>query len=168
VDVFLNQVVWISRIEGRRKKTMVVLHVRRRLIGVTFLLCLALIGTILSAVNTIRAYNQFEQYHQRVMAGDVSTISPWMTLHSIAHVYHVPEVCLDESLHVSNPALQKHATLFVLASSARKPVDDLIYATQQWILRYRKNPDICDSPVDMIKPENFWSFPLSIRERGAL
>lgn len=123
---------------------------RLKFIGVSLLLCIALAATVLAAASTIQAYQQFQQKHQRIQVGDVSTISSWMTLPYVAHVYHVPAACLDESLHVSLLTLQKHATLRYLADYYKKPVDTVIYTVQRTILDYRAKRLVCSSPPSMV------------------
>jgi hypothetical protein len=123
------------------------LNVRLRLLGVSFLLCVALASVIFAAFSTVQAYQQFQQNHQRVMAGDVSTVSSWMTIPYIARVYHVPEECLTTSLHVSEYQLKKHATLRMIADYQQEQVDSLLHNVRNFILSYRQNHSICDTPA---------------------
>ena len=114
--------------------------------GVSLLLCIALAGMVFAAAGTVRAYQSFQEDHQRSIAGDVGTISSWMTLPYISHVYHVPAACLYGSLDISAPALQKHATLGYIANYYKKPVDTIIHNVQRVILDYRKKRITCGSP----------------------
>jgi hypothetical protein len=140
---------------------MNVLGIRLKFIGVSILLCLALAGTIIAAIGTIRAYQKLEEHHQLITAGDVNTISSWMTVPYIARVYHIPESCLDGSLQLSDPSLQKHATLRFIADQDKKPVDDLIHSVQQAILNYRKNHLFCGTPTNNAGPASVHQLPLS-------
>jgi hypothetical protein len=120
---------------------------RLRLIGVSLLLCLALASTIFAAAGTVQAYQEFQQDHQRIMAGDVSTVSSWMTIPYVAHVYRVPETCLSVALHVSKqPQLEKHATLRGIAEYYRRPVNDVIRDVRTTILDYRQKGPACTAP----------------------
>jgi len=120
---------------------------RLRLIGVSFLLCLALASTIFAAAGTVQAYQQFQQDHQRIMAGDVSTVSSWMTIPYVSHVYTVPESCLSTALHVSRqPQLEKHATLRAIAEYDQRPVDDVLRDVRITILDYRQTGSACNAP----------------------
>lgn len=110
------------------------------------LLCLLLLLVlgilIFAAINTVQAVRNFQQHSTAVKAGDVSTIHPWMTIHVVSHVYHVPEDDLYRSLQISSPTPFRHATLYEIASSKRQPVDRVIHILQQAILAYRKgHPD---------------------------
>src|SRR6266446_9976655 len=67
------------------------LNVRVKSVILGVLLCLALGATIVAAVTTFKAIQQFRQERALTASGDVSTIRPWMTVPFIAHVYHVPE-----------------------------------------------------------------------------
>lgn len=127
---------------------------------VSLLLCIALAGTIFAAASTVQAYQQFQQKHQRVQAGDVSTISSWMTLPEIARIYHVPAGCLDESLYVSLPRLQRYATLGYIALSYKEPVNTVIREVQHIILDYRAKRLVCDTSQikEMVGP---WRFLMS-------
>jgi hypothetical protein len=89
-------------------------------------------------VTTLKAIQQFRQQHALTASGDVSTIRPWMTVPFIAHVYHVPENYLYQSLRISNPQPVRQATLRVLADRSNRPVNDVIHDLQKAILIYRK------------------------------
>ena len=120
-------------------------RVKSVILGV--LLCLALAATIVTAVATFKAIQQFRHQQALAQSGDVSTIRPWMTVPFIAHVYHVPENYLYQSLHVTNPQPVQHATLRVLAESSNRPVNDVIHDIQNAILIYRKQHSWSGSPV---------------------
>ena len=114
------------------------MNVRVKFVILGVLLCLALGAAIFAAVTTFRAIQQFRQEHALIMAGDVSTIRPWMTVPFIARVYHVPENYLYQTLRIANPQPVRHATLRVLADSSNRPVDNVIHDIQKAILIYRK------------------------------
>jgi hypothetical protein len=78
------------------------------------------------------------QQNELARAGDVRTIGPWMTMPYIAHVYHVPESYLYQSLHLPDRRPPGHRTLQTLAVSNHRSVDDLIRTIQLAILSYRK------------------------------
>jgi hypothetical protein len=103
-------------------------------------------GTIFAAANTVQAYQEFQQNHQRILAGDVNAVSPWMTVPYIARVYHVPATCLDGSLHITDPFLQKRASLAYIAEATKRRGIDLIHTVQKTILNYRKKRMPCTFP----------------------
>ncbi len=112
----------------------------------SLLLCIALAGAFFSAAGTIRAYQQFQQEHRRALAADVSTVGDWMTLPYISRTYNIPEACLARTLHVSDPILQRHATLDYIALNEKKPAAYLVRIVQNTILAYRKDHEVCVAP----------------------
>ena len=120
---------------------------RVKFLCVSLLLCLALAGTFLSAAGTIQAYQQFQKSHQHILRGDVNTVSSWMTLPYIAQVYHVPQNCLTQALHISNPWLIHHATLHGIADYTRRPLNTVLLNVQNAILTYRKKHTACPAPA---------------------
>lgn len=106
------------------------------------LLCLAFLLVlgiaILMIANAIQAVHSLQQQNNEVKAGDVSTIRPWMTLHVISRVYHVPESSLDQSLGIARTDPLQRTTLYEIAASRRRPVEQIIHTLQQAILTYRK------------------------------
>jgi hypothetical protein len=121
------------------------MRVKSVILGV--LLCLALGATIVAAVTTFKAIQQFRQERALTASGDVSTIRPWMTVPFIADVYHVPENYLYQSLRISNPQPVRHATLRILADRSNRPVNDVIHDLQKAILIYRKQHSWSGSPT---------------------
>lgn len=121
---------------------------RTKFVCLCLLLGVALVCLFFTAANTIQAYQQFQQDHQHLVAGDVSTVRFWMTIPYIARVYHVPELCLDQSLHISpsNSQLTKHATLRDIASRSKQPINTIIRDVQRTILNYRQKHMSCGSP----------------------
>ncbi len=81
----------------------------------------------------------FQHQYTAVKKGDVSTVHPWMTVHVISHVYHVPEDYLGHTLTISNSYQLRHSTLYDIAARKRQPVDRVVHTVQQAILVYRKN-----------------------------
>jgi hypothetical protein len=115
------------------------LNARLKLAITGLLLCLALSLTIFCAVQTVQAFQNFQQVHRLAATGDVSTIRPWMTVPFIAHYYHVPESYLDQSLHIANDRTIRHLPLRVLATRFKRPLNGLIHDIQRAILNYRKH-----------------------------
>jgi hypothetical protein len=104
-----------------------------------FLLLLMLGFLAFTAVNTVQAVRSFQQQYSAIKTGDVQAIRPWMTIHVISHVCHVPEDYLSRSLKIDN----HHATLYEVAARKRQPVNQLIHTIQHAILAYRKeHPDL--------------------------
>lgn len=92
----------------------------------------------ITAVSTYQAVRSFQQQNNALTTGDVSTMRAWMTIHVIAHLYHVPEDYLSHTLAIGNPEQLRHFTLNQLASNKRQPVNKLIQTLQRAILNYRK------------------------------
>lgn len=110
---------------------------RWKQIGIGVLLCLALGFTVFCGAQIVRGFQGIQQAHHRANSGDVSTIRPWMTLHYISRVYHVPQAYLEQSLRITDPQVARRAPLSVLAARLHVSTDTLIQQTQQAILTYR-------------------------------
>lgn len=102
------------------------------------LLCIALAAAVFCAIQTVQDIQRFQQTRKLTLSGDVRTVRSWMTLPYIARNYHVPEIYLDEQLHISNPQDTRRASLYALAQRYNRPVDQVIHDVQQAILNYRK------------------------------
>ena len=61
-----------------------------KLICVLLLFMLGLLA--FCAIETVQAMRSFQHQYNAVKMGDVSTVHPWMTVHVISHVYHVPKL----------------------------------------------------------------------------
>ena len=107
-----------------------------KLICISLLLILGLLA--FSAIETVQAMRSFQHQYSAVKKGDVSTVHPWMTVHVISHVYHVPEDYLGHDLTITNAYQLRHATLYDIASRKRQPVERVVHTVQQAILVYRK------------------------------
>ena len=111
----------------------------RAKLGLLCLLLLLMLGILaFTAVNTFQAVRSFQQQYSAIRAGDVSTVHPWMTIHAVSHIYHVPEDNLYRTLHMSSPSLHHHATLYEIANRKQQHVDQVIHTIQHAILMYRK------------------------------
>ena len=119
---------------------------RWRRIGFGLLLCLALGLTIFSAAQVVRAVGSLQQSRRLAQSGDVRTIRPWMTLHYIARVYHVPESYLLQSLDISNAQSVRHVTLYALAPRLHLSTAALIQKIQAAILTYRQQHPATPTP----------------------
>lgn len=126
---------------GEERRSAVRIHVK--FLCVSLLLCLALACLLFSATRTIQAYQQLQQSHQRILSGDVSSVDAWMTFPYIARVYHIPENCLYQTLHLPGTWMVRHSTLRVIADYYARPVDSIIRDVQRVILGYRQNHAIC-------------------------
>lgn len=106
------------------------------------LLCLLFLFTlgiaVLMIANSIQAVHDFQQQDSAIKAGDVSTIRPWMTIHVISRLYHVPDTYLDQSLSIARTDPLQRETLYEIAINKRQPVEQIIHKLQQSILTYRK------------------------------
>jgi HAMP domain-containing protein len=111
----------------------------RAKLGLLCVLLLLMFGIVaFSAENTLQAAQSLRQQYSAVKAGDVSAIRPWMTIHVISHIYHVPENYLYHSLNIDNPALFRHATLNKIANRKRETVNSVIHSVQLAISAYRE------------------------------
>ena len=115
------------------------MNARLKLAITALLLCLALALTVFCAVQTVQAFQRFQQERQLVMTADVRAIRPWMTVPYIAHFYRVPESYLDQSLHITNDRIAHDLPLRDLASHVKRSLDSLIQDIQHAILNYRKH-----------------------------
>lgn len=115
------------------------MNARLKLIVTALLLCLALALTVFCAVQTVQAFQRFQQEHQLVVTDDVRAIRPWMTVTYIAHFYHVPESYLNQSLHITNERTVHHLPLRELAPRVKRPLNSLIHDIQHAILNYRNH-----------------------------
>ena len=108
-----------------------------KLICLSLLLILGLLT--FTAIETVQAMRSFQQQYSEVKTGDVSTIHPWMTVHVISHVYHIPENYLGQKLTLKSQDQLRHETLYEIAARERQPVNRVVHTVQQAILVYRKN-----------------------------
>lgn len=132
--------------------------VRLKLLITSLLLCLALASVIFAAANTVQAYQHFTQNHQQIATGDTSTVSSWMTLPYIAHVYHIPESCLLQSLHISAPASKKYASLRFIADYAHRPLDAVMRDVRIAIQKYREHRLVCPSATPIPAVQLLYTF----------
>jgi hypothetical protein len=114
------------------------LSVQAKLVIVSVLLALSLGITAFFASETLQAFQEFQQQHALIMAGDVRSIRPWMTIPYIAHTYHVPESYLYQSLHIADTQPPHHATLHALAMRYNRSENELVHTLQNAILVYRR------------------------------
>lgn len=115
------------------------------------LLCLLLACTLgllaYTCINTFQAVQNFQNQYNEVKEGDVSTIHPWMTIHVISHIYHVPEDYLYSSLNLPNAEPLRRSTLYDIASHKKQPVNQVIHTLQHAILTYRQSHPNTSTPT---------------------
>ncbi len=131
-----------------------------------FFLLLALGIALFMIANAFQAMHSLQQQSTAAKAGDVSTIRPWMTIHVISHVYHVPEDYLDQSLSIATTDPLHRATLYEIASRRRQPVEKVIHLLQQVILAYRKEHSHSFAPVQQLKYRRISFAPASGETRA--
>jgi len=108
-------------------------------LGLLCFLSLLVLGFLaFTTVNTMQAARSFQQQYSAVKTGDVRAIRPWMTIHVVSHIYHVPEDYLYRSLNIGNPLSLRHLTLYDIAKRKHQSVDQVIRSIQHAILAYRK------------------------------
>lgn len=135
---------------------------RAKLGIICVLLLLVLAYVAFSAINTVQAVRNFQQQYSNTRTGNVTTIRPWMTLHAISLIYHVPKEYLYTALNVADTTTTRRATLYTIASSKRQPVDKLINTIQLAILNYRKaHPQTHPTPVQPGPPRHSPKIPMS-------
>ncbi len=129
------------------------------------LLCLSLLlalgVAVLMIVNTFQAEQNLQRQNNAANAGDVSTIRPWMTIHVISHVCHVPEDYLDQSLNIVRTDPLHRATLYEIAAHKRQPVEQVIHMLQQIILIYRKEHPHTSAPMQQMLFHSNYFAPVS-------
>ncbi|HYK86712.1 MAG TPA: hypothetical protein VEV19_15185 [Ktedonobacteraceae bacterium] len=127
----------------------------RAKVGVICILLLLVLGYVaVSAVNTVQAVRNFQQQYTNTKSGNVNTIRPWMTLHAISLIYHVPKEYLYTKLNLTETDMSRRATLYTIANSKKQPVDKLIHTIQLVILTYRKeHPGGHPIPVPTAPPK---------------
>ena len=76
---------------------------RVKLSVLSVLLLLALAISAFASANTFQAVRNLQLRNHDVKAGNVSTISAWMTVPTISRIYHVPEDYMYHSLEISSP-----------------------------------------------------------------
>ena len=133
--------------KGNHQLELDTVNERAKLGLLCILLLFALLFTAFTAANTLHAMRNLQQQYSSVKAGDVSTIRPWMTIHAISHIYHVPEDYLYRSLDTRDTGSLHHATLFEIASRKRQSVNQVIHTIQHAILTYRKGHPGISTPT---------------------
>jgi C4-dicarboxylate-specific signal transduction histidine kinase len=138
-----------------------------RSIALLCLLLLLALGLLaFTAVQTIQQIRSFQQHSRAVKSGDVHTVRSWMTIHTISHIYHVPESYLYQELDMRDTIYMHHASLNTIAKTKHKPVNTVIQTVQHAILAYRKaHPHPTRSPRTLDSARNLLS--LQVRRREA-
>ncbi len=125
---------------------------RTRLVLLSLLQVLVLGTLIFTLFNTVQAVHSFQVQYHAVKTGDVSAVSPWMTVHVVSDVYSVPENYLCDSLRVGNPHQLRHVTIYEIAKRKRQPVKQVITTLQHAILVYRKGHPGSATPTPIPRP----------------
>src|SRR5574340_604256 len=106
----------------------------RARLGLLCLLLLLMLGFVaFGATSTIQAVQRLQQQNAAIKTGDVNAVRPWMTVHVISRIYHVPENYLYRSLNIDRPDLYHHVSLDQIASKQRRPVSWVIHVIQRAI-----------------------------------
>ncbi len=114
------------------------LNKSRKIALLGLLLALALGLLAFTAIQTVQQIRSFQQHSRAVRAGDVHTVRPWMTVHTVSHIYHVPENYLYQELDIHDAASMHRSTLDTIAKTKHKPVNNVIQTVQHAILTYRQ------------------------------
>ncbi len=110
----------------------------RRIALLCLLLTLSLGLLAYTAIQTVQQVRSFQEHSRAVKVGDVHTVRPWMTVHTVSHIYHVPENYLYQELNIPDTNTMRHATLDTIAKTRHKPVNSVILDVQHAILKYRQ------------------------------
>jgi hypothetical protein len=138
------------------------LRERTTQLGILCLLLFLSLGlTVIAADATVQQVQSFQTEEKAVKKQDVSAIHPWMTVHVVSHIYHVPEDYLDSSLKISKTDPLRRATLSTIASRKKQPVPQVIHTVQSAILTYRKERPTMSTPTP--QPQNKSLIPISWR-----
>lgn len=115
------------------------MKLRTKLIVIAVLLVLSLGGTVYAARAALSAVHNFTVQQELTQTQDVQAVRPWMTVPYIARTYRVPTSYLYESLGVPEKNRHfEHATLHIIASQMRRPVNEVIRRVQRAIITYRQ------------------------------
>lgn len=107
------------------------------------LLLLVMLGVLVfAAVNTVQAVKNFQHQITAVRKQDVSAIHPWMTVHVVSHIYHVPDNYLYSTLGLQDTATTRHLTIDAIAHRKKQTTTQVIHTLQQAIVQYRKEHHI--------------------------
>ena len=124
----------------------------KKLFLCSLFLLLALLLTGFTATGTIRAYVVFQQDHQQIQQGDAHTVKGWMTISYVSHMYHVPEPCFVQNLHVHDHWLVEHAPLRALADFSRQSLEHFLHQVANVIIAYRQQLACAPPPSDTPTP----------------
>ncbi len=117
--------------------------------GKIVLLCLLLfvaLGLLIyTTVHTTEQVRSFQQRNHAVKAGDVNTIRPWMTLHAVSRIYHVPEGYLYKELQV--PTTNTRTTINSIAKIKHQPVNTVLQHVQHAVTTYHKTHASTSAPL---------------------
>ena len=99
------------------------------------LLLLFLVAVFATGLFAVRAVRRavYWRYHRD------ETIRPWMSVRYVARSYRVPPQVLYEAIGVE-PLARDRRPLREIAREQNRSVDDLIYALQEAIKRWRASP----------------------------
>lgn len=116
------------------------------------LLFLSLGLTALVADATVQQVQSFQQEEKAVKKQDVNAIHPWMTVHVVSHIYHVPEDYLYSTLRISKNDPLRYATLSTIASRKKQSYSTVEDTVKTAILTYRKEHPRILTPTTMPTP----------------
>lgn len=122
----------------------------RAKLALLFLLLLFMLGFLaFTTANTLQAAQNFQRQYSAVRTEDVNAIHPWMSIHVISYLYHIPEDYLYSSLNISNTETLQHATLYELADHSRQSPDQVIRTLRYAILKYRREHHPTVPPIPL-------------------
>ncbi len=128
--------------DERRGQPMGSLSERARLALLCLLLLVMLGVLVFAAINTVQAVKNFQHQYTAVRTQDVSAIHPWMTIHVVSHIYHVPENYLYSTLGLPDTTSTRHMTIDTIAHRKKQTTTQVIHTLQQAIVKYRNEHHI--------------------------
>ncbi len=138
------------------------MSVRARIVLLSLLLLLACFVGCVATYGTLEAIHALQQEQHYVKTNDVRLVRPWMSIHYVAHAYHIPENYLCQTLHVRNDHTTRSTSLEKLAQTTNQPLDGLILKTQHSIQTYRSfHRQHIPTPYVPQQPGNLPASPIS-------
>lgn len=137
----MNEITTNQYDRGKQRR-MAPFNERARLALLCLLLLIMLGVLAFAAVNTVQAVKNFQHQYGAVKSQDVSAIHPWMTIHVVSHIYHIPETYLYSTLSLPDTSTTRHMTLDAIAHRKKQTTIQVIHTLQQAIVKYRKTHHI--------------------------
>ncbi len=123
-----------------------------RVIPLAALLVLAACLLAVVGVRAVRTYQGLRN-EERVRAGELVGVRPWMTIPYIARVYEIPEDELFRLLGLPQTEARRHLPLQALARQEGRDLEADIAALNAAIDARRQLPGIAPTPLPATSPQ---------------